>query len=389
MKKKLILKGRLSLVKKTKVLFFIYEMGAGGAARTMLNILNHIDKSKFEPILVTLNYDGSYEKYLDSDVTFIKLDAKRLRSAIFPLAKVIRQKKVDIVFSTIPTYNTVAILARLLSFTKAKSIVREAAFLGGNTLENIKLIVYGLLYRMSSKVIALSRGVKANLVDRYKIKPKHIEVIYNPVDINSIQQRAKRGKIAEEHQFIFSSNKKVIITAGRLVAEKDQHTLLTAFAKVTKGIDSHLVILGEGELESTLKERAKQLGIEKDVHFIGFLQNPYVYFKRADLFALSSKNEGFGHVLVEALATGTPIVSTNCKPGAEEVLEHGEFGKICEVGNADEMAKKIKNVLTLDETERNLMIEKGLRRANDFDAPIIVKQYENIFTQVLNIKEQR
>lgn len=375
-------------MKKTKVLFFIYEMGAGGAARTMLNILNHIDKTKFDPILVTLNYDGSYEKHLHSDVKFIKLDAKRLRSAIFPLAKVIRQEKVDIVFSTIPAYNTVAILARLLSFTKAKSIVREAAFLGGSTLENMSLIVYGLLYRIASKVIALSNGVKANLIKRYKIKPKQIEVIYNPVDIKSIQQRATQGKLADEHQFIFSENKKVIITAGRLVAEKDQNTLLTAFAKINKEIDSHLVILGEGELESTLKARTKQLGIEKSVHFIGFLQNPYVYFQQADLFVLSSKNEGFGHVLVEALATGTPIVSTNCKPGAEEVLQHGEFGQICEVGNADDMADKIMNVLTLDEIERNLMIEKGLHRANEFDAPIIVKQYENIFTQVLDIKEQ-
>src|SRR5699024_2401897 len=98
------------------------------------------------------------------DIKLVKLNTKRLRSAIFPLAKVIRREQADIVFSTIPNYNTIAILARLFSFTKAKNIVREAAYLGGSLKENVKLFAYGRLYRFASKVIALSNGVKENIV---------------------------------------------------------------------------------------------------------------------------------------------------------------------------------------------------------------------------------
>src|SRR5699024_10741734 len=101
-------------------------MGGGGAARTLLNIINNIDREKFTPILATLDFTGDYEKDLKDDVKLIKLPAKRLRKSIFPLAKVIREEKADIVFSTIPNYNTIAILANVLSFTKAKNIVREA-----------------------------------------------------------------------------------------------------------------------------------------------------------------------------------------------------------------------------------------------------------------------
>src|SRR5690625_7474682 len=122
-------------------------MGAGGAARTLLNILNHLDRNKFEPVLVTLDYNGSYEASLKSDVTFIKLETKRLRSAILPLAKVIRKQQPDIVFSTIPNYNIIAILARLLSFKKTKNVVSEAALLGNEDSFIMYVIIYVLFYR--------------------------------------------------------------------------------------------------------------------------------------------------------------------------------------------------------------------------------------------------
>ncbi|UJL45915.1 glycosyltransferase [Virgibacillus sp. NKC19-16] len=371
-------------MEKKSVLFFIYQMGAGGAARTLLNIINNLDRTKFTPILVTLNYNGSYEEYIKSDVTFIKLETKRLRSAIFPLAKVIREEKADIVFSTIPNYNTIAILANLFAFTGAKNIVREAAFLGGSPKENIKLLAYGMLYKLSSKVIALSEGVKENIIKQYKVKSEKIKVIYNPVDLDSIENNIKHGQVAGAHQAIFNANEKIIITAGRLVKDKDHETLLRAFAKVNERIHAKLVILGEGELEEDLKRTAHEHHVQDKVHFIGFQQNPYIYFKQADVFVLSSKREGFGHVLAEALATGTPVVSTNAKPGAREVLNYGEFGRMCEVGNAEEMADKIYEILTLNKEQTAQIIDKGLTRANEFNAKKIVKQYEETFNQTID-----
>lgn len=362
-------------------------MGAGGAARTMLNIINNLDRTKFEPILVTLNYDGTYESMVSDDVKFIKLDTKRLSRSVFRLAKIIRREKVDVVFSTIPRVNTIAIIANLLSFSKARNVVREADNLGGSFSENIKLLGFGIIYKFSAQIVSLSIGVKENLVNRYKINPKDIEVIYNPIDIDHIQTCMAEGEIDDNFSVLFNDDKKVIITAGRLVEQKDQQTLIRAFAQVRKQKESRLILLGEGELKPVLIQLTKDLGIEKDVHFIGFQQNPYVYFKKSDLFVLSSKHEGFSHVIAEALATGTPVVSTDCKSGPREVLMNGTYGALCEVGDVKELSNHMLQILSLANHELNDIIVKGYERAEAFNAHDIVRQYEDVFFKVSdNIK---
>src|SRR5690625_1392734 len=334
-------------------------MGGGGAARTILNIVNYINKEKFEPILVTLNFTYDYEQYVHKDVRFIKLNTKRLRSSIIPLAKLIRKERPHILFSTVPTYNIVATLAKILSFTRTKLIVREAAFLGGTKKENVKLKIYGFFYRFAHQVIALSEGVKQNLIKRYHVQNNKIKVIYNPVDLQHIKQEMM-NELKPDIQKIFEKEKNVIVTAGRLVKEKDHISLLHAFSLVNQKVNSELIILGEGELELSLKEETKRLQIEDIVHFIGFQQNPYAIFNRANLFVLTSLTEGFGHVLVEAMATRTPVVSTNCKPGAIEVLDNGKYGLISKVGDVEDIANKMLTVLTMSKEKQNKLINDGI-----------------------------
>lgn len=370
-------------MKKKKIMFFIYRLSYGGAARTIMNIVNHLDREKFEPILVTLDFTFDYEQYLKEDVKLIKLETKRLRSAIRPLSKLIQKEQPHILFSTIPNYNTIAILAKLISRTKTKIIVREAAFLGGNFKENLKLRAYGFLYKFSNKVIALSMGVKENLVTRYRINRDQIQVIYNPVDLDFIEQ-AKKRPLDPKHENIFSSKRKNIVTAGRLVKEKDQATLLRAFKQVTRKMDVNLVILGEGELEASLKALANDLGISENVYFIGFQKNPYNLFYHADVFVLTSLTEGFGHVLVEAMATNTPVVSTRCSPGGEEVLEDGKYGRLCDVGDTTGIAQALLNILQMKNESLEKVISKGKSRAENFSVNEIVKQYENVFLETLN-----
>ncbi|WP_096156571.1 glycosyltransferase [Bacillus sp. FJAT-45066] len=370
-------------MKKVKVLFFIYQMGGGGAARTLLNIINNLDRSKFSPMLVTLNFNGSYEKELKDDVVFMKLDTTRLSRSIFKLAKIIREQDIDLVFSTIPRVNTIAILATKLSRTKAKCVVREADNLGGTFKADMQLLGFGLAYKLADQVVSLSEGVKENLVKKYKVKANDIEVIYNPVDISNINQQLENNDMPLEHKQIYNTNDKVIVTAGRLVEQKDQKTLLNAFAKVNDKIKSKLIILGEGPLKGQLVNQAMKLNIEQRVHFIGFQKNPYIYFQQADLFVLSSKHEGFSHVVAEALATGVPVVSTDCKSGPKEVLSNGAYGQLCEVGNSDELADKMLMVLCLENESVQEIISNGYKRANDFDARKISKEYEKVFLNTL------
>jgi len=361
-------------------MFFIYRMGGGGAARTMLNIINHLDRTKFQPMLVTLDFAYTYEDYVRDDVEFIKLPVKRLRQAIVPLSKLLRKEAPDLLFSTVPNYNTVAILAKILSRTKTKLIVREAAYLGGTKKENITLKIYGLLYRAAQRVIALSDGVKNNLITRYHVREDKISVVYNPVDLRHIENESIKNI---EEQDLFNQAKKVIITAGRLVPEKDHATLLQSFANIKPELNAHLIILGEGELDEQLKQQAAALGISERVSFLGFKQNPYSYIKRADVFTLTSTTEGFGHVLVEALALGVPIVSTRCNPGAEEILGESTYGMLSDVGDVQSITQNLERALSLTDEERKKIILKGKKRANQFAADQIVEQYEQIFMQLL------
>ncbi len=376
--------GRLDIVKKRKIIFFIYQMGSGGAARTFLNILNNIDHQRFAPVLVTLDYNGNYEAHIREDVKFIKLNTRRLRSAILPLSKVIREEKADIVFSTIPNYNIVALLATMLSRTAAKNIVREAAYLGGSKKENLKLKFAGFLYKRASKVVALSKGVKENIIRRYGVPADKIEIIYNPVDVEGVRALMQVDDVEERHKEIFRKHSQTIITAGRFHPDKDQKTLIRAFRLVKEEFpDAGLMILGEGALEGELRALAEQLNITDAVHFAGFQKNPYAYFAQSDLFVLSSTREGFGHVLTEALAAGTPVVSTKAQPGAAEVLDNGRFGEMCMPSDPEALAGSILYMLSHDE-EREWTAAKGIERARRFHADKIVREYEALFISVLD-----
>jgi glycosyltransferase involved in cell wall biosynthesis len=378
----------VGLMEKKKILFFIYEMGAGGAARTLLNIINNLNRERFQPVLVTLNYNGSYESELNDDVTFIKLDTKRLSRSIFKLASIIRKENIDLVFSTIPRVNTIATLATIFSFTKCKNVVREADNLGGTFKEKIQLLLFGLVYRMSSQVVSLSEGVKENLVLKYKLPGKRIKVIYNPVDLEKISV-LKSEELDEQHDKIFRQGGKVILTAGRLVAQKDQATLVEAFRVLQKEVQASLIILGEGPLKQDLERQLDSAGLREKVYFLGFQRNPYKFISRADLFVLSSKHEGFSHVIAESIASGTMVVSTDCKSGPAEVLEGGKYGFLCEVGNSQEMSGKMIEALTLPEDEKDMLRNAGIKRARAFDAKVIVKEYEEVFDEVLCKKKRR
>src|SRR5699024_6057760 len=160
-------------------------------------------------------------------------------------------------------------------------------------------------------------------------------------------------------------------------------TLLQSFANIKPELNAHLIILGEGELDEQLKQQAAALGISERVSFLGFKQNPYSYIKRADVFTLTSTTEGFGHVLVEALALGVPIVSTRCNPGAEEILGESTYGMLSDVGDVQSITQNLERALSLTDEERKKIILKGKKRANQFAADQIVEQYEQIFMQLL------
>ena len=365
---------------KQRVLFFIYQMGAGGAARTLLNIMNNLDRDRYEPVLVTLNYTGSYEHYIREDVIFRKVSTTRLSRSVFQLAAIIKEENADLVFSTIPRVNTIATLAA--KWAGVPNIVREADNLGGTFRENLQLKGFGIVYRLANGVVSLSEGVKDNLVQRYHLNRGKIDVIYNPVDIKEIDKQRSEPLIPEERH-LFVDGIPTCITAGRLVSQKDQRTMLKALALVNEKRTVNLIILGEGELLQELTEEAKALGIKDRVSFVGFQGNPYKWFSHADLFLLTSRHEGFSHVLAEALACEVRVVSTDCQSGPAEVLDHGKYGNLVPVGDSRSLADAIEALLQQSPEEKERRIREGRERAVYFRAEDMVRRYEQVFEDTL------
>lgn len=367
---------------KKKILFYISQLAGGGAERTLVNIINNLDKNKYDIVLVISENKGNdYIDLIKKDVKIVYLNVDRARYSILRLARVIKQERPSLLFSTINMNNMVLIIANIISLKKIPIIVREAnnrTEAGGVTLIN-KVATHILYNYFADRVISLSNGVKNDLVNNFLINDKKISVIYNPVEIENIQKLMKE-KIED---FIISKDEKVIVAVGRLAKQKDFITLIKAFSIICKDCNVRLLILGKGEEERVLKGLCEELKISERVRFMGFKENPYKYMNRADVFVLSSKWEGFGHVIVEAMASGVPVVATDCKSGPGEIIGDDEYGLLVEVGNEYDMAKKIKSVLG-DKKISKHYIEKGLERKEVFHAHKITKQYEREIEYLIN-----
>ncbi|GEL07224.1 glycosyltransferase [Salisediminibacterium halotolerans] len=365
---------------RKKIMFYIYRLGGGGAERTIVNIINNIDINKFDVILVISTNEGNdYINLLRKDIKIICLYVKRLRNSIPKLKKSIKNEEPDLLFSTINENNIILLLSKVLTFKDIPVIVREANNRGASGRVNIinKIVTKFLYNKFSSQVVALSNGVKEDLISNFQIDKEKLNVIYNPVEIEYIQKKA-----SEKIDFDFD-NKKVIVSVGRLTEQKDFFTLIRAFKIILEKEDAKLIILGKGPQKVELINLCKSLNIEENVIFEGFKSNPYKYIKKADLFTLTSKWEGFGHVIVEAMSLGIPVVSTDCQSGPREIIKNNEYGVLVPVTDYKSLAKEM-TLLLQDETRNDYYRNKGLERANKFKAQEVTVLYEELFLKELN-----
>ncbi|SER70898.1 glycosyltransferase [Psychrobacillus sp. OK032] len=368
---------------KIKVLVFLFQLNGGGAERTVVNIINKLDTDIYDIVLVLGNDKNNVYIDLISDRVKIKfLYCNKLRNCLFRLRKCIIEENPTLIFTTMNPNNLMVLFAKILSFKSIPVIIREA----NNRTQSGKVTKFNkfittIFYNTSNKVVALSQGVSEDLIENFKIKTDKIKVIYNPVDIDNIN--ILKNEIVEDIEI--NKNEKLIISVGRLEEQKDFSTLIKAFSLVLEKINAKLIILGIGSQEKMLKELCVNLGIEDKVLFLGFKENPQKYVKSSDLFVLTSKWEGFGHVIVESMAVGTPVVVTDCKSGPFEIIKDNKYGLLTEVENFQEVAKKIIAMLENDEM-RSWYSKQGLKRSSDFNSNLIVKEYEELFTKVINSK---
>lgn len=325
-------------------------MNGGGAQRIMLTLANSLAKKGLNVDLVLNRAEGPYMQEISERVNIITLGTSRAITSIIPLAYYIRNNKPDAILSAMNYINVITVLAKFLSFTNSKVVLSEHAYLSASLSQINKPIFnkifkcfMSLTYRHADGIVAVSNSVADDLSKQLGIKRKKINTIYNPIVISDI---VKKKDEVIENSWLLSKSVKTIIGVGRLSNEKNFSMLIKAFSLVQNKVDCKLIILGQGELETELKDLVKQLGLDNKVLFPGFSNNPYAWMTKADLFVLSSNHEGFGNVLVEAMACGTPIISTDCPGGPNEILEGGIWGDLVPVGDVKSLSDAIIRALS-------------------------------------------
>ncbi len=269
-----------------KIAFFLPDLSGGGAERVFVTIANEFSLKGFEVNLVLSHAHGSYLQEVNKQVVISDLKSRKVRFSSKGLALYLAKENPSILFSTLDHANIIAVLASRIADYKGKVILRESntlslSYRSNNSLKGkLMLLLIRLFYPLADLIIAPSKGVKQDLISFLKIPEAKVKVIYNPLDYNKIQEKAKD---IVDHIWFNENSVPIIISAGRLEKQKDFHALIRAFVLVREKFESRLVILGEGEERQKLEEIANDLGITEYLWMPGYVDNPYKFFSKASV----------------------------------------------------------------------------------------------------------
>lgn len=290
---------------------------------------------------------GVLAALIPEQAAVFELNRTRVATAIPKLARYLRDHRPDWLISALTHVNLAAILARLVSGTGVRLIVTEHTQISrrARTATNLSArLTYALtpiLYRSADRIVAVSEGAAEDLRAFARLPADRVQRIYNPVFEEGLLT-ASRAEI--DHPWL-NARHRVILAAGRLEPVKGFDVLLRAFARLRQTEVCKLIILGEGQQRPALEALTAKLGVSADVDLPGFAPNPYAFMSRADVFVVCSHFEGLSVVLIEALACGATVVSTDCPSGPSEILDGGKFGALVPVGDPDAMADAIRTAL--------------------------------------------
>jgi len=365
--------------KDGKLALFLPSLRGGGAERVMVNLARGFAERGLRVDLVLAKAEGPYLSQVPQSVRVVDLKSKRVLYSLPGLVRYLRRERPKALLSAMDHTNVVALWAKKLAGVPARAVVsvHSTTSIATKRAKNIRGRIMPLFirkfYPWADAVVAVSKGVAKDLAEITGLPEERIRVIYNPVITPELFAKAEEPM---DHPWFHPGEPPVILGIGRLTEAKDFPTLIRAFALVRKERPARLMILGEGEERPKLEALVRKLGLEKDVALPGFVDNPYKYMKRAALFVLSSRWEGFGNVLVEAIACSTPVVSTDCPSGPREILEDGRYGKLVPVSNPQALATAILETFA-NPTEKSVLKE----RVQTFRIHDIAQQYLDLLLQ--------
>ena len=310
----------------------------------MINLAYGLAARGWRVDLLVVRAEGPYLSLITPGIRLIDLGCRRSLTSLPALVLYLRREKPDALLSAMGLSNLTAIWAAAVARFRGRVVVSVHINLSSHYKYaagvNSKLFphLYRRFYPKADAIVAVSEESAADLRDVFEMPAARVRMIYNPVVSPALLEQAKEPI---DHRWFVPGQPPVILAVGRLCEQKDYPTLLRAFAKAHARTGAKLLILGEGPDRAALEKLVVELGLSETVEMPGFAANPYAYMARAAVYVLSSRWEGLPTVLIEALACGTPVVSTDCPSGPAEILRDGDYGKLVPVGDVDALASAL------------------------------------------------
>lgn len=368
-----------------KIGILLPSLNDGGVQKVVLNLYTQFKKENINTKLLvgdaTGNLAGKFDKNDIIDYKKRKLNGDyKILFSLFKVIKSINKENFQLIVG-VPGFSTIIlIIANFFSKKKIKTILMVDNTISllkkGKIKHKLSYFIYKYLYKYADKIIVAHDVGRNDIIASFRLNPQNVCRIYHPlIDLKDVDS----SKIPT-HYFI-NDNNYVIFSAGRMCQEKDFSNLIGAFSMFIKEVsNAKLIIAGDGEEKEVIVKKIKENNLENDVSLVGFTDNVLGFMKAADMYVLSSKQEAFGIVLVEALACGPIIVSTNCESGAQkEILLSGKHGYLCKIKSENELYKSMLEAYKKKNNYKKINYE----RAKDFSIEKSVSEYVKIFKEVL------
>jgi glycosyltransferase involved in cell wall biosynthesis len=363
---------------RAAVTIYLPNLGGGGTERVNLVLAAELARRGIAVTLLLHRLEGALIAALPAGIQVVALGVDRTLAALPELVCYLRRARCDVLLTSFGHNNVVALWARALAASETTVVISQRNSLASETAalgtwqHRLLPFLYRRFWRWADGIVAISEGIAGELA-ALDIAPERITVIYNPVIDADFTARAGDPL---DHPWFAPGGPPVILGVGRLAPQKDFAVLIRAFAQVRQHRLVRLVIIGEGPLRSELRRLAADLGVGGDVELAGFRINPAAFMKHAAVLVLTSRYEGFPNVLVESLACGTPVVSTDCPHGPAEILQHGAYGRLVPVQDVDALAAAIAATLANPPVAALLSA-----RGRQFAACTAADQYLGLFSR--------
>lgn len=332
----------MTAVPPLRFALFLPNLDGGGAERVALALIQGLLDRGHGVDLVLARRTGVLLPLVPAEVNVFDLGVSNLRQAVLPLARYLRDRRPRTLHAMMWPLPMIAFFARAIARTDTRLVGSEHSILSNHPYGLRHRAVRALtrrVYRKLDSVITVSNGAAEDLSRLIGLPRDRIAVVYNPL---ILPDQLPDASVAAAR---WPADTKRILAVGTLKSEKNYALLLRALAMTRDHVSASLLILGDGPLRETLATQTAATGLADAVVFAGFEADPWPYYAAADVFVLSSDNEGLGNVLIEALHADLPVVSTDCPGGPREILQDGRFGQLVRCKDDDQLAQALVAVL--------------------------------------------